>query len=77
MNKDPLEDEIVWTGRSEGVGVELFIQGSLGAFCKRRYGRDSLRAEAKREIASSLLKAVYEGREREKREADKQFVGAV
>lgn len=75
---DPLEDEIDWQEWTKDRGVHV-VEGALGRFSKRRYLASPVYSlvAAKREIAHDLLQAVYEGREREKREADKQFVGAV
>lgn len=79
MNKDPLEDEIEWSTWTDDPGGRI-LEGTLGKFSKRFYFGDSPHVsekQTKHMIAHHLLLAVYEGREREKREADKQFVGAV
>ena len=82
-SRDPLEDEIEWKAWTAD-NDDLVIEGALGSFSKRKHIsmynfriHRHLKDDARREIAHDLLQAVYEGREREKREADKQFVGAV
>lgn len=79
MNRDPLEDEIEWSTWTDDPGGRI-LEGTLGKFSKRFYFEGNPLAsekQAQQSIAHHLLKAVYEGREREKREADKQFVGVA